>query len=78
MAYKLKPGLNRIVSPVIIILPDGKRIEYSSGTEACKGSFNHSYRVDEIRAMDSSIEIRRKLSEAPDAINWTGEEQTFF
>ena len=78
MTYKLEPGLNRIISPVVIILPDGEKREYGSGVEACEDSFDHSYRVEEIRAVDGVIEIKLKLATTPDATNWTGEEQTFF
>lgn len=57
MTYKLEPGLRRITSPVIIILPDRTRKGYGSGTEACEDTFDHSYRVAEIKAVDGIIEI---------------------
>ena len=78
MTYKLEPGMDRIVSSVIIILPDGKRKEYGSGAEACEDTFDHSYRVDEIHAVDNRIEIKLKLLETSMSTNRTGEEQSFF
>ena len=78
MTYKLEPGLNRIVSPVVVIPPDGIKREYNSGAEACEDTFNHCYRVNEIRAVDDHIEIKLILSNTPDATTCTGEEQTFF
>ena len=78
MTYKLEPGLSRIISPVVVIVPDGDRKEYDSGAEACEDFFDHSYRVDKIRAVDNKIEIILKESDAPNTSNWIGEEQTFF
>lgn len=72
MTYRLEPGLSRIVSPVAIHLPDGKRIEYENGTEACEVTFNHKYVVENMRATDNKIEI--KLLEA-DSLN---SYETFF
>lgn len=57
MTYKLEPGLSRITSPVSFLLPDGKRIEYCSGAEACEVVFEHKYVVESMRAVNSSIEI---------------------
>lgn len=72
MTYKLEPGLSRIVSPVVVVLPDGDKKEYGSGADACADTFNYSYRVDEIQAVDNVIEI--KLSEV-DSLN---SDETFF
>lgn len=57
MAYKLDPGLSRIMSPVSLLFPDGEKRDYRNGSEACEDTFDHSYRVDEIRAVDNVIEI---------------------
>ncbi len=53
MTYKLEPRLSCIVSPMV----DGERREYSSGVEACEDAFDHSYRVEEIQAVDGVIYI---------------------
>lgn len=82
MTYKLEPGLRRIVSPVVIILPDGSRKKYDNGAQVCEDVFVRYYRVDEIRAVNGDgiglIEIKLKTLEAPVGSNWIGEEQTLF
>lgn len=78
MTYKLEPEIRKIVSPVVLTLPDGTKEKYESGSEACEKAFDHKYVVDEICAVDNVIEIKLELSNAPNAANWIGEEQTFF
>ena len=76
VTYKLEHGIRRINSPVVILLPDGKRIEYYDGSAAFSDSFEKRYLVKDIRAVENKIEIG--LSEV-EVVNtsWIGEEQTF-
>ena len=72
MTYKLEPGLSRIVSPLILIFPDGGRMEFENGAAACAAVFDHRYVVREIRAAVDTIEIKVEEMEMP------GGEVTFF
>ena len=76
MTYKLNPELRLITSPVVLIFPGGARHEYSSGTAVAEKTFNERYRVTEIRAVESVIEIQLEPIITP-VINAIGEE-TFF
>ena len=76
MTYKLNPAIAKISSPVTLIFPGGARHEYSSGTAVAEKTFNEKYRVVEIRAVESVIEIELEPMTTP-VINAIGEE-TFF
>lgn len=76
MTYKIEPGLGRIMSPVVLLFPDGHTLSFSSGEEACRAVYNRKYRVVEMRAVENTIEIRLELTAVPE-INAVGEE-TFF
>ena len=76
MTYKLNPELRLITSPVVLIFPGGARHEYSSGTAVAEKTFNERYRVTEIRAVESVIEIQLEPVMVPE-VNAIGEE-TFF
>ena len=75
--YKLEHGIRRINSPVIILLPDGKRIEYEDGFAACSDSFDKRYLVEDMRAVENKIEIGLREAEVVNT-SWIGEEETFF
>lgn len=62
MTYRLEPIIEKIVSPVVLIFPDGNKKEYKSGAKACEDTFNHKYVAESIRATDNKIDIT--LSEA--------------
>ena len=73
MTYKLPPALEKIVSPVRLVMDDEIR-EFENGVAACAAVFDHRYVVREIRAAGDEIEVRLKEMEiAP-----IGEEQSFF
>ena len=67
MTYKLEPGLARISSAIVLVMPDGERIEFESGEEAAEAVFNHRYVVGEIRAVETKIEIILKEPDMPDS-----------
>lgn len=66
MTYRLEPVIEKIVSPVVLIFPDGCRKEYGPSSEASEASFDHKYVVERIKATDNKIEFT--LSEA-DSLN---------
>ena len=77
MTYKLNPSLEKIQSPVILILPDGERREYINGVTVVEDVFDHKYLIEAVRAVGNTVEI--KLTEPQiKASTWIGEEQTFF
>ena len=76
MTYKLNPEIRLITSPVVLIFPGGARHSYTSGAAVADQVFNERYRVTEIRAVESVIEIQLEPVTTP-VINAIGEE-TFF
>lgn len=77
MTYKLSPELRYISSPIVLVMPDGKRRGYSCGTDVCEAIFDERYKITEIRAVKDEIVIKLGIQEIL-GTNWTGEEQTFF
>ena len=77
MTYKLNPSIARITSPLILTLPDGRKLEYENGEQAAEAVFDRHYVIDTIRAVDSRI-IISVTEQKPMPTSWTGEEQTFF
>ena len=67
MTYKLEPGLARISSPIVLVMPDGERIEFENGSEIVEAVFDHRYVVGEIRAVNNEIEIILKEPDMPDS-----------
>lgn len=76
MTYKLNPAIAKITSPVTLIFPGGARHSYTSGAAVADQVFNERYRVTEIRAVESVIEIELEPVMVPE-VNAIGEE-TFF
>lgn len=77
MTYKLNPSLEKIQSPVILILPDGERREYIDGAAVVEDVFDKMLLINTVRAVGNTVEI--KLAEPQMAAStWTGEGQTFF
>lgn len=77
MTYKLEPGLNRISSPVVLILPDGKHMKFENGKMVSQALFDRKYQDIEFKANSNDIEIVLINMDSP-SISWIGEEQTFF
>ena len=76
MKYKLNPELRKIQSPITLIIGDEHK-NYINGTALSEDVFSKRYVISSIRAIENVIEI--ELEEAVvNAVNWTGEEQTFF
>ena len=73
MTYKIEPGLGRIMSPVVLLFPDGHTANYSFGEEVCETVFDRKYRVVEMRSVENAVEIRVEEMAVPE-INAVGEE----
>lgn len=77
MTYKLNPDICKIMSPVILIFPNGNKREYDNGKKAADDTFRCKYMISEMRAVDGKVEIKLMELEAPN-MNWSGEESVSF
>ena len=78
MTYKLSPAIEKILSPVILVFPDGTRREYQNGKAAAEAIFDQKYSIDSLKAFDNIILIQLKKQVSPN-IRWVGEEaESFF
>ena len=69
MTYKLDPLLEKIESPIAIILPNEKKIEYASGIQVCAETFGIKFGIKKITAESGRVvieleEIRSQLDSA--------------
>ena len=76
MTYKLNPIIEKIVSPVSIVLPSEQR-EYRSGAEAAADTFSRNYQIESITAEGSVVIVSLVENEGVSS-TWIGEEQSFF
>lgn len=77
MTYKLNPEIRKIISPVVLVFPDGNKQEYDNGEKVTEDSFERKFIVTEIRAVNEKIEVKLTEQEAPN-MNWSGEEAVSF
>ena len=49
MTYKLNPELRKILSPIVLIFPDGTKQQYESGKAAADDVFDHKYLISTLR-----------------------------
>ena len=74
MTYKLDPILEKIESPVAIIMPDNKTIEYENGVQACADSFEIKLGIKRITAENGRIVIElEEISSRGDSAMFDGE-----
>ena len=76
MTYKLNPIIEKVRSPVVLMLPSEQR-EYRSGTEAAADTFASNYQIKSISAEESAVVIVMVEAEVLSS-TWIGEEQSFF
>lgn len=72
MTYKLNPEIRKILSPVVLIFPDGMKQQYLDGNAATEAVFDRKYVVSTIRAEDDIIKLMLVEQETP-SMNWNGE-----
>ena len=78
MTYKLPPALGKILSPVVLVFPDGTRRDYKDGKAAAEAIFDQKYSIDSLKAFDNIILIQLKKQVSP-KIRWVEEEaESFF
>lgn len=73
MTYTLDPMLERVSSPVVLLLPDGGTRRFEDGPAAAGATFERRYVVRELRAAGGELEVLLDEQAAP-TINWVGEE----
>lgn len=73
MIYKLNPELEKILSPVALIFPDMLKREYPDGKSVTEAVFDRCYRVESLRAIEGTVEIKLVERSAPEMI-LSGEE----
>ncbi len=66
MTYKLNPIIEKMQSPVRIILPDESVREYESGADAAADTFDNHYNIQSIKSDGNIIEIKAEAVESPD------------
>lgn len=77
MTYKLNPIIEKVCSPVVLMLPGNETREYRDGKSACADTFNRNYQIKSISAEGSTVIIRLAEAVTPET-TWIGEEQSFF
>lgn len=77
MTYKLNSIIEKIQSPVRLLLPGNEQRNYSSGSNASEDTFDKNYRIERIHAEDGIVIVELAESNSL-AVNWTREEQSFF
>ena len=78
MTYKLNPIIEKIASPVKLILAGDEERNYGSGTDASNDSFEKNLIIDKIRAEGGVVVVELIDNMSARNITWTGEEQSFF
>ena len=74
MTYKLDPILEKIESPIVIIMPDEKTIEYESGVQVCADTFEIKLGIKRITALNGRVVIElEEISSRGDSAMFDGE-----
>ncbi len=67
MTYKLEPGIiEKIQSPVTLILPDKEELFFRKAIDLVNTSFDRAYVISSIRAHKDTVVI--ELTERPDVL----------
>ena len=77
VTYKLNPEIRKILSPIVLIFPDGMKQKYKDGKVAADAVFDHKYLISTLRAVNDIVELKLVEQEAPN-MNWSGESATSF
>ena len=77
MTYKLNPEIRKILSPVVLVFPEGSKQWYEDGKAATDAVFDHKYVIFTLRTVNDAIELKLVEQEAPN-MNWSGESATSF
>ena len=77
MTYKLPPDVEKILSPVVLLMPDGTKTRFGSGKEAVGSVFDRKVGIRSLRVAEDAIEIQLdELDQMP--VDMVNEAQGFF
>ena len=76
MTCHLPPTVKNILSPVILVMPDGTTKKYLSGKRAAKKTFEKLYGISTVRVVGKAIELTLYAEEFSPELS--GKEQGFF
>lgn len=58
MTYKIDAFVSKFISPVIVILPDGNKLQFSDGKELSQKIFDRHYSIEMVSSVDNSLQIQ--------------------
>ena len=70
MTYKLDPVIEKIEAPVVLIMPDSKKLQFDSGKIAANETFDRSIVIKRITTDGNRIviEVEEKYSSADSSL----------
>ena len=77
MTYRIEQWVRKITSPVMVKIGD-ENIKMADGKQLAERSFDRSYLISEVRALDDMILIVLVENDKTNDITWVGEEQASF
>lgn len=77
MTYRIEQWVRKITSPVMVRIGD-ENIKMADGKQLAERSFDRSYLISEVSALDDMILIVLVENEKVNDITWVGEEQASF
>lgn len=78
MTYKLESIIEKISSPVVLLIDGEERYAYENGKKAYEASYVRYYLISDIRAEREKIYITLVEKTHINDTNWCGEEQVSF
>lgn len=57
MPYKLDCSIGKIISPIVLIFPDGNKQDYLTGNDAIKIIYEKRYDVKSMKVVSDKVEI---------------------
>ena len=77
MTYRIEQWVRKITSPVMVKIGD-ENIKMADGKQLAERSFDRSYLISEVSALDDMILIVLVENDKTNDITWVGEEQASF
>jgi len=77
MTYRIEQWVRKITSPVMVRIGD-ENIKMADGKQLAERSFDRSYLISEVSALDDMILIVLVENDKTNDITWVGEEQASF
>lgn len=77
MTYRLNPEVEKIISPIVLIMPDGEKRVFENGEAVAGATFEKRYIISSLQVVKDSVEIKLSVPEMGGS-SWIGEEQISF